>query len=43
MTLISDADPVGDVCSTTTGELVQFGGKNVGDLSERRGHDVGIF
>jgi phospholipase C len=32
-TLISDADPVGDVCSTTTGERVQFGtGQNVGDL-----------
>jgi phospholipase C len=33
LTLISDADPVGDVCSTTTGERVQFGnGQNVGDL-----------
>jgi phospholipase C len=33
LTLISDADPVGDVCSTTTGERVQFGtGPNVGDL-----------
>src|ERR1700749_4345528 len=25
-TLISDADPIGDMCSTTTGALVQFGG-----------------
>ena len=32
LTLISDADPVGDVCSTTTGELVRFSGTNVGDL-----------
>ncbi len=43
LTLISDADPVGDVCSTTTGETVQFGGKNVGDLLERRGHHLGIL
>jgi phospholipase C len=26
LTLISDADPVGDVCSTTSGETVQLGG-----------------
>jgi phospholipase C len=32
LTLISDADPVGDVCSTTSGERVQFGGTNIGDL-----------
>src|ERR1700689_4336604 len=37
LTLISDADPVGDVCSTTTGETVQFGGKNVGDLLNDKG------
>ena len=43
LTLISDADPVGDVCSTTTGELVQFGGKNVGDLLNAAGVTWGFF
>ena len=32
LTLISDADPVGDKCSTTTGAVVAFSGQNVGDL-----------
>src|SRR5580698_9197733 len=43
VTLNSDADPVGDVCSTTTGELVQFGGKNVGDLLNAAGVTWGFF
>jgi phospholipase C len=43
LTLISDADPVGDVCSTTTGETVQFGGKNVGDLLNAAGVTWGFF
>jgi phospholipase C len=43
VTLISDADPVGDVCSTTTGERVQFGGKNVGDLLTAAGVTWGFF
>jgi len=43
LSLISDADPVGDVCSTTTGELVQFGGKNVGDLLTAAGVTWGFF
>jgi phospholipase C len=43
VTLISDADPVGDVCSTTTGEVVQFGGKNVGDLLNAAGVTWGFF
>jgi phospholipase C len=43
VTLISDADPVGDMCSTTTGELVQFGGKNVGDLLNAAGVTWGFF
>jgi phospholipase C len=42
-TLISDADPVGDVCSTTTGELVRFSGKNVGDLLNAAGVTWGFF
>ena len=43
LTLISDADPVGDACSTTTGETVQFGGKNVGDLLSAAGVTWGFF
>jgi phospholipase C len=43
VTLISDADPVGDVCSTTSGELVRFGGKNVGDLLIAAGVTWGFF
>ncbi len=43
LTLISDADPVGDVCSTTTGETLQFGGKNVGDLLTAAGVSWGFF
>lgn len=43
LTLISDADPVGDVCSTTSGELVQFGGTNIGDLLNAKGITWGFF
>jgi phospholipase C len=43
LTLISDADPMGDVCSTTTGELVHFTGKNVGDLLNAAGVSWGFF
>jgi phospholipase C len=32
LTLMGDADPLGDVCSTTTGESLRMGGTNVGDL-----------
>lgn len=42
-TLVSDADPVGDVCSTTTGALVQFGGQNIGDLLNTKGITWGFF
>jgi len=42
-TLISDADPIGDVCSTTTGALVQFSGQNIGDLLNTRGLTWGFF
>jgi len=42
-TLIGDADPVGDVCSTTTSTVVQFGGKNVGDLLSAAGVTWGFF
>jgi phospholipase C len=43
LTLISDADPVGDKCSTTTGETVRFGGKNIGDLLNAQGITWGFF
>ena len=43
LTLISDADPIGDVCSTTTGETLRFGGKNVGDLLTAAGVSWGFF
>ena len=43
LTLISDADPLGDVCSTTSGELVHFSGKNVGDLLNAAGVSWGFF
>jgi phospholipase C len=42
-TLISDADPIGDVCSPTAGSLVQLGGQNVGDLLNSRGISWGFF
>src|SRR6201986_5267004 len=32
VTLINDADPTGDMCSTTTGTTVNFSSKNIGDL-----------
>ena len=31
-TLVSDADPTGDICSTTSGKTVSMTGKNIGDL-----------
>jgi phospholipase C len=43
LTLVSDADPVGDMCSTTTGETVQFGGNNIGDLLNTAGISWGFF
>ena len=43
LTDIGDADPVGDVCSTTTGERLQFSGKNIGDLLNEKGVTWGFF
>jgi phospholipase C len=42
-TLISDADPIGDTCSTTTGAQVQLSGENIGDLLNSRGVSWGWF
>ena len=43
MTVISDADPAGDVCSTTTGETFSMSGKNIGDLLNAAGVSWGFF
>jgi phospholipase C len=40
---IGDADPIGDVCSTTTGALIQMGGQNIGDLLNGAGVTWGWF
>jgi phospholipase C len=40
---INDADPVGDVCSTTTGELFGMTGKTIGDLLSTQGVSWGFF
>ncbi|MGA2904034.1 MAG: alkaline phosphatase family protein [Candidatus Korobacteraceae bacterium] len=42
-TLISDADPIGDACSTTSGEVLQMGGRNIGDLLNTAGITWGWF
>jgi phospholipase C len=43
LTLISDADPIGDVCSTSTGPKVQMGGPNIGNLLNTAGITWGWF
>jgi len=43
LTLISDADPIGDMCSTTSGEVLQMGGQNIGDLLNAAGISWGFF
>jgi phospholipase C len=40
---IGDADPIGDVCSTTTGELFSMTGTTVGDLLTAKGISWGFF
>jgi phospholipase C len=40
---ISDADPAGDVCSTSTGETFSMSGKNIGDLLNAAGVSWGFF
>jgi phospholipase C len=41
LTLVSDADPVGDVCSSSS--AVHFSGQNIGDLLNREGVTWGFF
>ena len=43
LTLIGDADPIGDVCSTSTGDKVQLGGPNIGNLLNNAGITWGWF
>ena len=43
LTDISDADPAGDICSTTTGEVFSMSGKNIGDLLNAAGVTWGFF
>jgi phospholipase C len=40
---ISDADPVGDLCSTGSGEVFSMSGKNIGDLLNAVGVSWGFF
>ena len=42
LTLVSDADPTGDVCSSST-NLGDFAGKNIGDLLNAKGISWGFF
>jgi phospholipase C len=42
-TLIDDANPIGDMCSTTTSAQVHFTGQNIGDLLDRHGVTWGWF
>jgi phospholipase C len=43
LTLISDANPIGDVCSPSTGGKVQMGGPNIGNLLNAAGLTWGWF
>ena len=41
--VISDADPIGDVCSTSSGERFTMGGPNIGDMLTNAGISWGFF
>jgi phospholipase C len=43
LTMIGDADPIGDVCSSATRAQGQMGGKNIGDLLTAAGVTWGGF
>ena len=43
LTDISDADPAGDMCSTTSGETFKMGGQNIGDLLTAANVSWGFF
>ncbi len=42
-TEVSDADPLGDICSTTTGPLLQYSGDNIGAMLSKQGVSWGWF
>jgi phospholipase C len=42
-TLIGDAEPLGDVCSSTSSDNVAFAGKNIGDLLNNKNITWGWF
>ena len=41
-TLISDADPIGDMCTSTTSAQVSMSGTNIGDLLNGAGVIMGM-
>jgi phospholipase C len=43
LTLISDADPIGDVCSASTGAQAMMSSQNIGDLLNAAGVSWGFF
>jgi len=43
VTLISDADPMDDVCSSPSGSQVHMGGRNIGDMLNEKGISWGFF
>ncbi len=43
LTLISDADPIGDVCSSPSGNQATMASKNIGDLLNAAGVSWGFF
>ena len=43
LTLVGDAEPLGDVCSNTAADNVQMSGKNIGDLLNEKGITWGWF
>ena len=43
LTLISDPQPVGDVCSSTSDALVHMTGRNIGDLLTKHNVSWGFF
>jgi phospholipase C len=43
LTVVGDPDPLGDMCSNSTGNQVQMAGKNIGDLLNAAGVTWGSF
>ena len=43
LTVVGDPDPIGDICSASTRNQVQMGGKNIGDLLNAAGVTWGSF